>query len=362
MFLVIYHPFYFCKELSSKAYFHKYGELTKDFRFPWIKMPEMLTYIKDIVATLIIVIRSKRRYHLYIGADCLNAFVGLILRKLKLVNKVILYTIDLPVVRFKSSLKNKLYHLLNISCAYHCDIIWDLSRRMNLVRKMYGMKEKLCSPIIVVPSCMRISHKLVSKLKSNKDTKILVFLGHLVERQGLQLVISAMPLLIRKIPNIKLLIIGTGPYEVRLKTLAKQLGLLNKYVIFLGYIGNHETVEQILKKADIGLAPYVPDPYSITMYADPMKPKVYMACGLPVIITKFPTIAKLIWERKAGIVINYDVKDLIDAIIKMLSNDHTYKSYKINALKLAQEFSCDKVFSKALLSTFHLLITESNKS
>ena len=66
----------------------------------------------------------------------------------------------------------------------------------------------------------------------------------------------------------------------------------------------------------MGIAPYVPDPNSFTWYADPGKPKVYLGCGIPVIITKVPEVAFEISKRKAGIAINYDSHELSEAIKK----------------------------------------------
>ena len=84
----------------------------------------------------------------------------------------------------------------------------------------------------------------------------------------------------------------------------------------MGYIESHEEIEEIVAKCRVGIAPYVPDPNSFTWYADPGKPKVYLGCGIPVIITKVPEVAFEISKRKAGIAINYNSHELSEAIKK----------------------------------------------
>ena len=68
---------------------------------------------------------------------------------------------------------------------------------------------------------------------------------------------------------------------------------LNEHIKFLGYL-EHDDLLRHLPFCGIALASYSDDPDSITYYADPTKPKGYLACGLPVVITNVPWIAEII--------------------------------------------------------------------
>src|SRR3989344_619720 len=57
-------------------------------------LPMPLLYTKDLIYTLMWIIRRRKTYDVYIGLDPLNAFAGIILKKLQKVNKVVYYTID----------------------------------------------------------------------------------------------------------------------------------------------------------------------------------------------------------------------------------------------------------------------------
>lgn len=111
---------------------------------------------------------------------------------------------------------------------------------------------------------------------------------------------------------------------------------------------DHENLLQELPKYSVGLAPYSTNSKSITWYADPTKVKEYLACGLPVIITRVPAFADEIEKNKAGIVIDYNEKELAEAMIKMLSKDAMYKKYKENALKLASKYDLEEIYYNAL--------------
>lgn len=170
---------------------------------------------------------------------------------------------------------------------------------------------------------------------------------------GVELIIQALPKIVKKIPDIKLLIVGMGQLENDLKIMARELGV-SKNVEFKGFVKDHRDVEKILVKCAVGLAIYEPNPDSITQYTDPSKPKQYMACGLPVIITGVPWIAKEIEEKTMGIVISYSEHELTDAIIKLLMDDTFYETCRENAKTFASELSWDSIFGKALYESLRM--------
>jgi glycosyltransferase involved in cell wall biosynthesis len=160
-----------------------------------------------------------------------------------------------------------------------------------------------------------------------------------------------MPVVVEKFPAVKLLIIGTGPLEEYFKREVEKKNL-NNNIFFLGYIESHEEIEKIISKCRIGIAPYVPDPNSFTWYADPGKPKVYLGCGVPVIITKVPEVAFEIEKWGAGIAIDYNKDELADAILKLLTNDKFYYQSRQRAIEFASNYTWDNVFYRAFKQMF----------
>jgi glycosyltransferase involved in cell wall biosynthesis len=179
------------------------------------------------------------------------------------------------------------------------------------------------------------------------DKNTVVFLSHLRKGQGIELVLEALPEVIKEVPSVKLIVIGTGPLEKYFKEEVKKRNM-NDNVMFLGYIENPDEIEKIVAKCRVGIAPYVPDPNSFTWYADPGKPKVYLGCGIPVIITRVPEVALEISKREAGIAINYSSRELADAIIKLLNDDVLYEKYRVNAMRFASELDWGVIFAQAL--------------
>ena len=110
-------------------------------------------------------------------------------------------------------------------------------------------------------------------------------------------------------------------------------------------MAKQEDVEKILLKCSLAIAPYNPnDKNSFSFYADPGKVKVYLGCGLPIVITKVPEIYKTIVKEKAGVTANYGAKDFADKITDILGNIEEYRG---NARKLGLGYSWDSIFTNA---------------
>lgn len=344
---VMRHPFHYSPNVQSSFEVYRDGILVSRRRLRSLPKTELLLYTRDLISTLSVVFSMKVIYDVYIGVDPLNAFAGLILRRLRRVKKVILYTIDLPARRFDSSLWNSLYHRLDSISAKGCDSIWDLSPRMSLLRRSFG-ENQLGRKTRVVPSVFPLR---AGMFVEKSEIFRMLFVGHLKESQGLQLAIESMPEILRRFPQARLLVIGTGPFESNLRTLVHALRL-DVSVTFLGQIEDHRMIEVILGRGGVGIAPYVPQLEGITTNADPMKPKVYLACGLPIVMTRVPWFARVIEERNAGVIIDYDKKQFIDAISTVLGDETRYLDFRNNALRVAEDYTPDEVFGSAVESLF----------
>lgn len=342
--LFIGHPFSYASQKESIAEFYEKGSLKIELKVPQISGPEYLIYLKDFLTTFYFNLRVRKKFDIFIGADPLNALVGLFLKKLGLTKITIFYVIDYVPNRFSNPILNSLYRSLDRICVCNADYTWNLTSTMSAAREKNGVSRNKTNQL-VVPTGMH--PKKIQRTDQPNAKNTVVFLSHLRKGQGIELVLDALPEVIKDVPSAKLIVIGTGPLEAYFKEETKKRGLVNS-VTFLGYIENHDEIEEIVSNCRVGIAPYVPDPNSFTWYADPGKPKVYLGCGIPVIITKVPEVAFEISKRSAGIAINYNPHELSDAIKKLLMDDKTYALYKANAIKFAHELTWDNVFTKAL--------------
>lgn len=344
------HPFYYCEDTRSTVEWIKNGKLVKKKFFKNLKLPEFLSYLKDIIATFYFLFKTGFKSDIYIGVNCFNATLGVLLRSFRLCKKVIFYTIDYADTRYENKVFNFLYHLMDRIAAKYADYVWNVSAKISERRIERGINRKNRHPAQVVPigtNFLQIKRLPVEQIERYR----LAYVGGMEPIFGLQLLIEAFPEILSQVPQAELVVIGTGTYAPVLKEIIEKEPWGAK-IDYKGFIGDHKQIEDILAKCSIGFAPYMPDKTSYKYYADVTKPKVYMASGLPVIITNVPPIAIEIAKREAGIVINYNKEELINATVKLLTDVNLYNRMRQNAIQFASEFQWDQIFQKALAVLF----------
>lgn len=343
--LHINHSFNDAPDRRTKASYYT-GDQVEQYQTPDFKfLPEPLIYIKELIATWFIVARFKlTKIDYYIGLDGLCTLFGFPLKFLGFSKKVIYWAIDfVPRGRFNSKIIDAIYHAINTFGYKNADEMWDLSPRMKEARAEHlGLKDSDYNLLKVVPYGFWTDR--VKKLTFEEcDNSTLVFMGHIIEKQGLQLIIKTLPLLP---DNISLKIIGIGPYKETAENLAKQLGVENR-CNFLGKIDDIKELENEVANSAVALAPYIRSLDKWTYYADPGKVKTYLACGVPVLLTDLPWNTSEIVKRECGIVISEDVEDIARKINLLLEPTYNNK-FRKNAIEYSKTFDYQNIFEKAL--------------
>lgn len=128
---------------------------------------------------------------------------------------------------------------------------------------------------------------------TRRDRFSLIYPGTIAPRYGLDVAIRALPMLIKKIPHIRLAIIGPQvSYATELSTLAEQLGV-SSFVQFKPPIPVDQVPRQLIQ-ADIGIYPALPDPHM--EIAIPSKVLEYAAMGIPTVASRLKVLEDLFTE------------------------------------------------------------------
>lgn len=345
------HPLIYLKEHykdSSRYTSYKDGKVIKRYTaFHW-RIPEALLYIKDVLYTVIWGLQAKEPFDIYFGADPLNAFSGILLRTLGKVKKVVYYNIDYTPQRFENPLLNYIYHLIDKICCYTADANWIGTERTTLARSANGVSKERTKNIIVVRDGTHSLKTSVRDSEINKNT--IVYVGYVLEKQGIDLVLDSLPEIKKEIPGIKFIVIGKGPYLPVLEEKVQKLKL-GDIVEFRGFVKSDKEVQDIVKNCGIGVAPYVEDKNSFTYYSTSGKPVLYLGSGIPVVLTEVPEIAKEIHEKKAGIMINYNKKKFVQAVLTILRDKKEFNEYRENARVFGKELDWSDIFEKSVYET-----------
>lgn len=179
----------------------------------------------------------------------------------------------------------------------------------------------------------------------------LIYFGAIHYEKGITLVTDSIHALIAATKgNLEFLIIGgDSPLKDKLKNQIQEGGH-EKYVKFKDFINNSD-FSKISKDYDLGIALFVPrvgGKINFSYYADPGKPRDYLASGLPMLITKVPAIYKDIKKYNAGIVLEAFNEDALVKAVKLYMSSP--QKYMDGAFNLSQIDRYDKYYSKQFLS------------
>ena len=302
------------------------------------RKPLVFVFSFYIIKVIFSVLFFRKRFDLCIGVSHFSGMMGVVLTKLGICKKSIYYCID----HYKGD--GWLFTLQNAVDRWtvlHSDKVWDISDRIVEARKLdyrlYKNKHVIV-PVGYGPTFFRYNEDI--------DRYSIVFVGVMQKGHGLELLPEILPSLIKVFPKINIKVIGRGPFLDEFKIMVKERGLDEHFKIY-GFIEDTDEMLDIIANSAIGLALW--SDIGNSYYGDSGKTKLYSVCGLPVVVSDFVIYSEAVTKCKAGIAIKYNKEVLIDAIIKLFSNDSLYWEYKSNA-KLAADAYCSsyKIFSDVL--------------
>ncbi|MBN2075002.1 MAG: glycosyltransferase [Dehalococcoidales bacterium] len=322
------------------------------FLLKWRKTRRILYYILVMSGILLSVLRLRIRYDLFIAIDSPYPFSGLVVRKLRLVKRIFSIIGDHfpPQQRIQlSTFFSWFYGYADKLAQNNSEVVWYFTSRLIEINREEGIIKNGRIHRLVVPIGIDLENRN-NEPESNIDRTSIGYIGRLDDEIGLELVLEAMEDIINTVPGISLKIIGSGDNEQLLRAMVHEKGL-DDYTVFYGFLSDRDKAKEILSSCAVSVAPYVPGlAYSI-QYTDPAKVKEYIECGTPVIMTKVPELACEIEEKKAGFAVNFDRKEMADAMLKLLTDDELWREYRKNIDQLADRYDYVKLYDEAFTAS-----------
>lgn len=295
----------------------------------WLRPP--LSFVLDPLVPL-----RLPRVDVWFGFNPLACGRGLVARRLGRALQVVLWSVDFVPDRFgRGTPVTRLYDSLDRLCCRRADVRVELSTAAREARnRRHGLAHT--SPTRIVPIGAWLD-RVPTVAVNAFERKRVVFLGHLVPRQGVETLLAAVALLRNRGEDVTLDVIGTGPQQPELEQKARVLGVAAA-VRFHGFVPSGGDVDRLLAEASIGVAPYEPSPATFTRYADPGKLKAYIAAGLPVVLTDVPPNAHELAREAGAEIVAYDAAAIAEALTRGLSEPEAWRRRRDAALTHARRF------------------------
>ena len=180
--------------------------------------------------------------------------------------------------------------------------------------------------------------------------RTLVTVSRLSKEKNVQELISFLPALIRKNPNIKLLIVGDGPYKKRLEGLTEKLQLSDS-VIFTGMVPS-EDVWRYYDAGDLFVSASTFEVHSMSYLES-------LANGLPLLCRADDALAGVLDHGKNGMIYHSE-KEFVDYTIRILADERIRKDMGRRSLLMAENYSSG-TFASSVFSVYEDAIHENAK-
>ena len=162
----------------------------------------------------------------------------------------------------------------------------------------------------------------------------LIIVGRLIKRKGHHFVFEIMPDIIKKHPNVQLIILGSGEIENDLKQQVDDLKI-SKNVRFLGFKSD---VEKYLSASDIALVP---------SYSEGLPLVIFEAFNAKTPVVTFNSIGcnELVINEETGLIAKaFETQDLLNKTLKMIDDKNLQSKCTLNGYeKLKNYYSLDRM-------------------
>ncbi len=181
----------------------------------------------------------------------------------------------------------------------------------------------------ILPTTASRRDNLGDNLRDNLDDNLpdnlrdnvrgnLIFFGRLVEKKGVKYLIQAIHYLHTQGHDYDLSVVGYGPEQQSLSTLAYQLGI-EKRITFLGSIAQKESAK-LFHRAEIAVFPFV-ESANGDIEGFGLVVAEAMGCGCPVIVGNVPATQDLVQHNETGMRVEAQhYRQLAEMILRLSKN------------------------------------------
>jgi len=228
---------------------------------------------------------------------------------------------------FKKQVFNHSDHIFSVS---------NFTKRVLIDQGVFAHKISVVNNGVDIDKFMPLpKDKKLQKDYNLDEKKVLLTVSRLDKHKGHDIVIKALPLVLKEVKNMKYLIVGKGSEEDKLKRLVKMLGL-DRQVAFLGFVNDNNLVKTY-NLCDV----FILLPKEIDGDFEGFG-LVYLeanACEKPVIGSKTGGIEDAIEDGKTGLLLDSDKpENVASAILKLLLNKNMADRLGKNGLEQIRKY------------------------
>lgn len=201
------------------------------------------------------------------------------------------------------------------------------------LKRRFVERGAVASKISIVRNVPDESFAQSAEPKQENNGFVLGTHGTLQPRYGHDVIIRALPLLRQRIEGLRLVVLGSGETEGRLRALAERLDCLD-VIDFKGTVP-FSRVAGILSQMDVGLVPLMPTPFS--ELCQPNKLFEYVALRVPVAAARLKAIEESFDDSSIAFFTPGDHEDLARSVFELYDSPERRSTLAGNAYRCYQD-------------------------
>jgi glycosyltransferase involved in cell wall biosynthesis len=171
-----------------------------------------------------------------------------------------------------------------------------------------------------------------------KGKFIIGYSGSLMWWHGIPVLLKAMEMVRRKLPEAHLLLMGDSGLRQEYEALTKKLSI-DDVVTFTGLV-SYEKMPGFLAACDVMVAPYLPVLAQVPFHGSPIKVFEYMAMAKPVVASNLGQISAILEHRETGLLVTPgDVNELADVIVELGGDPQLARTLGYNARSESMKYT-----------------------
>ncbi|OYV02104.1 MAG: glycosyltransferase, exosortase A system-associated [Burkholderiales bacterium PBB5] len=220
----------------------------------------------------------------------------------------------------EGSLRYRLTRAMETRALRRADHVFTICEglRRDIVARGIGAERVTVIPNAVDIEAFEVGGVADAALKSQlglDGCRVIGFIGSFYAYEGLDLLLQAMPAVLARAPDVRVLLVGGGPQDAALKAQAQALGIADK-VVFTGRVP-HAQVQRYYDLVDV-LA-YPRHSMRLTELVTPLKPLEAMAQGRLLVASDVGGHQELIRHNQTGVLFKAgDAGALADALVDLM--------------------------------------------
>lgn len=215
----------------------------------------------------------------------------------------------------------------------HCDFIVAPG---NLIKETLK-KEGVITPIKVIPTGVNLKEfenlqpeRVRKRYKIDSNLFLLMFAGRLAREKNVEFLLNAFSLILEKEPRVHFLVVGGGPEEKNLSSLAKKLSL-NQKVTFTGELPNDEVLN-CCAASDLFVFSSLTETQGLVILEA-------MASATPVVALSASGVSDVVTDGEDGFLSSPNQALFRDRVVELIRNEELRKKMGRQARKKAERFS-----------------------